>query len=142
MRFLCAATMALAPAAAAGGPVTPLQGPVLATVDRVIDGDTVEVTARIWLDLEVAAAVRLAGVDTPEIAGARCPAERRLGHAAREFVRRRIEGGAVRLREIERGKYARRIVARIETADGADLGAALLAARLARPYGDPRNWCA
>ncbi|MEO1013942.1 MAG: thermonuclease family protein [Pseudomonadota bacterium] len=131
-----------APAAAERDGIAGLPGPVFATVDRVIDGDTVEVTARIWLDLEIAAAVRLAHVDTPEITGARCPAERRLGEAARDFVRQRLEGRIVRLTDIERGKYARRVVARIETVDGGDLGDALIAARLARDYGDRKSWCA
>ncbi len=40
-------------------------------------------------------------------------------------------------------KYARRVVARVETEAGLDLSAALLAAGLAQPYdGGPRPvWC-
>jgi endonuclease YncB( thermonuclease family) len=41
------------------------------------------------------------------------------------------------------GKYARRVVARVETAGGLDLGAALLAAGLAQAYDGRRRptWC-
>jgi endonuclease YncB( thermonuclease family) len=50
----------------------------------------------------------------------------------------------VRLRDVRYGKYARRVVARVETPAGEDLGRALLDAGLARPYDGGRraSWCA
>ena len=61
-----------------------LPGPVPAAVIEVIDGDTVRVRARVWLGQDVETAVRIAGIDTPELRGADCDAERRLAEAARD----------------------------------------------------------
>ena len=121
-----------------------LPGPVPAAVIEVIDGDTVRVRARVWLGQDVETAVRIAGIDTPELRGADCDAERRLAEAARDRLAALLDGGAVHLWDIEHGTFAGRVVARVETADGRDVGAPLLADGLARPY-DGRSrrpaWC-
>ncbi len=119
-----------------------LPGPVPARVVRIIDGDTVIVRARIWLGQEVEIRVRLKGIDAPEANG-RCADERELAKRAANFVRRRLDGGAVRLTHIEYGKYAGRVVARLLTQDGEDIAAALLQAGLARAYDGRRrrSWC-
>lgn len=124
-----------------------ITGPVPAVVEEVVDGDTLKVRAHIWLGQDVEIFVRLAGVDTPEPRGA-CEQERKLARTARDFVVSRLaSGGAeeagVRLHDVRYGKFARRVVARVETASGLDLGAALLAAGLARPYDGARRqaWC-
>jgi micrococcal nuclease len=117
-------------------------GPVSARVLRVIDGDTLEVAARIWIDQTIETRVRLFGVDAPELHG-RCASERHLAERARNFLRRRVGGGEVRLRDLRYDKYGGRMLARIETVDGEDLGATLLASGLARRYGGARrsSWC-
>ena len=46
----------------------------------------------------------------------------------------------IRLYDVTYGKYARRVVARIETDQGRDLGAALICAGLATP-GSKGVWC-
>ena len=123
-----------------------LAGPVPATVTAVVDGDTLEVRARIWLGQELATRVRLAGIDTPELR-ASCPQERALALRATDFLERRLGGGpvstGVRLHDIENGKYAGRVVARVETADGEDLADLLLGAGLAQRYDGGRraSWC-
>ena len=124
-----------------------LAGPVPAVVEEVIDGDTLRVRAHIWLGQDVAIHVRLAGVDAPETRGG-CARERELAERAQDFLASRLAPAgnklpSVRLREVRYGKYARRVVARVETAAGLDLGAALLAAGLARPYDGGRrpSWC-
>ena len=124
-----------------------LAGPVRARVLSVVDGDTIEVRAAIWLDQEVFARVRLAGVDAPEIKG-RCERERELALAARDYLAVRLtprDGGAaeVRLHDIRYGKYAGRVLARVETLDGTDLGRGLMGAGLARAYagGNRATWC-
>src|SRR5882757_1213192 len=61
-----------------------LEGPVKAIVQRVVDGDTIEVRAFIWLGQSVLIRVRIDGVDAPELE-ARCPAERERALAARDF---------------------------------------------------------
>ncbi len=119
-----------------------LPGPVRAEVIKVHDGDTLVVRARIWLGQVVSTKVRLAGVDAPELRG-RCARERRMARAARGFVMRKLAAGNVTLRDIRFGKYAGRVLARVITAEGEDLGQALIAAGLARPYhgGRRRRWC-
>lgn len=139
-----AAALALA---ASRSPTAPaaheiLSGPIPADVVRVLDGDTVTVRARIWVGQELEIRVRLAGVDAPELHG-RCAVERDRARLARDFLRARIAGRPVRLYLVQYGKYAGRVLARVEAADGTDLGAALLAAGLARPYNGGRRqpWC-
>ena len=132
-------------AGAQAGAQDRLAGPVPAQVLSVIDGDTIEVRAVIWLGQVVSTRVRLAGIDAPELRG-KCARERALAERARAYLLARLEGGKraqVRLRDIRYGKYAGRVLARVETAGGEDLGRGLLAAGLARPYaGRARtSWC-
>lgn len=127
----------------------PLAGPVPAVVTAVVDGDTLEVRARIWLGQELTTRVRLAGIDAPETRSD-CPRERALAVRARAFLNARLRPAgargpaAVRLHDIRNGKYAGRVLARVESAAGLDLGRALLAAGLARAYDGGRRapWCA
>lgn len=117
-----------------------LPGPYQATGLRVIDGDTIEARVRIWLGQEVVTTIRLAGIDAAELHAA-CPWARAAAEAARRFLADRLAGRAIALTDIAQDKYGGRIVARV-SADGADLGAALLAIGLARPYQDRRpDWC-
>jgi endonuclease YncB( thermonuclease family) len=143
------ALLLLAAASGGGMPAPPrllaaeaLEGPVPAKVERVIDGDTIEVRAAIWLGQTLTVRVRIDGVDAPELE-ARCADERRLALAAREYLARRIEGVSVKLTRVAYDKYGGRV--RADVADGnGDIGRALLAAGLARPYHGERRqpWCA
>jgi len=119
-----------------------LTGPVRARVLAVLDGDTLSVAARVWLGQEIAIRVRLAGVDAPEI-NSDCEHERQLAWAAKRFLEVRA-GAPVILHDIRYGKYAGRVLARVESDAGEDLGAALLAAGHARAYrgGRRSSWCA
>ena len=119
-----------------------LPGPIEAEVIRVQDGDTLLVRARVWVGQDIVVHARIAGIDTPELRG-RCARERRLALRARDFVVARVSSGLVRLLDIRYGKYAGRVVTGIRTDDGTDLGQALLAAGLARPYDGRRRggWC-
>lgn len=123
-----------------------LAGPLPAEVVSVIDGDTLEVRVRIWLGQNLRTRVRLAGVDAPELRG-QCDRETGLARRARDYLRARLGAdgtGTVRLRDVRNGKYAGRVLARVETLAGEDLGRGLIAAGLARPYtGRARaSWCA
>ncbi|MGB0748620.1 MAG: thermonuclease family protein [Magnetospiraceae bacterium] len=129
--------------------VRPVDGVELASVERVpaevikvIDGDSIRVDAMPWPGFRVTTIVRLRGVDTPELRG-KCSAEKRMAQKARDFVQRQVASGPVVLTDIDQGKYAGRVVARVQTADGADIGAALLKAGLAREYKGKarRSWC-
>ncbi len=124
-----------------------LAGPLPAQVVSVLDGDTLEVRVHIWLGQDLSTRVRLAGIDAPELKG-KCDRERDLARRARAYLLARLDpatagAGAVRLRDVRYGKYAGRVLARVETLDGTDLGQGLLAAGLARPYDGRRraSWC-
>lgn len=127
---------------AAGTPASRLPGPIAATVIDVVDGDTLVVRAHIWLDQSVETRIRLLGIDAPEKRG-RCPEERAGAARAEAFVRDVVLGREVRLRDLHHDKYGGRVLARIETADGADLGDALVRLRLARAYDGAARaaWC-
>src|SRR5882672_1480203 len=116
-------------------------GPVPATVERVVDGDTIEVKARIWLGQSLTVKVRIDGVDAPELE-ARCGEERRMALAARDYLARRILGAEVTLSRVVYDKYGGRVRAAVADSQG-DIAKALLAEGLARPYGGERRqpWC-
>ncbi len=117
-----------------------LPGPLPAQVVSVLDGDTLEVRVHIWLGQDLSTRVRLAGIDAPELEG-KCDRERDL--ARLDPVDAGAGAAMVRLREVRYGKFAGRVLARVETWDGTDLGQGLLAAGLARPYDGRRraSWC-
>ncbi len=123
-----------------------LSGPIAAQVIKVLDGDTLHVRAFIWLDQEITTKVRLLDIDAPELKG-RCADERALAKQAKSFVMQRVLGRSenqiVQLRDLRHDKYAGRVLARVLSSNGEDLGAALIAAGLARPYKERkrRRWC-
>ncbi len=133
--LLCAVSPALADR-------SHVDGPVAATLLRVIDGDTLLVRAHIWIGQEIEVRVRLRGIDTPESRG-RCSAERRLARRARAYLQAATASGRVVLTDIGGGKYFGRVLADVRTSEGRDLAAALQKAGLARPYrGKARPyWC-
>jgi micrococcal nuclease len=113
-----------------------------AQVVRVIDGDTLEMRAMIWLDQQVTTRVRLRGIDAPERDG-RCPTEARLAERASEALARLTDGRQLFLADIGRDKYGGRVVARLLAADGTDIGDTLRATGHARAYtrGRRDDWC-
>jgi len=128
----------LAPTAAAAETIA---GPIAAEVLAAVDGDTLGVRARIWPGIAAAAAVRLRGLDAPELKG-KCPAERQA--AARAQARlKELAGRAVTLTEIAPDKFGGRVLARVRGADGRELAQVLIAEGLARPYagGKRGGWC-
>ena len=134
-------------ALAQDGPRTALDVPLLpGAVVRVYDGDTLSaVDVELWPGLHVRSSIRLRGVDTPELRGAKCEEERTLGYRARDFVRERVAAadGWVLISRPEHGLYAGRVVADV-TAHGRSLADDLIAAGLGRPYdgrGARLPWC-
>lgn len=121
-----------------------IPGPIPATVLRIIDGDTVRVRARVWLDQDIETSVRIAGIDTPELYRPGCEDEARLAEAARDRLAELLGDGAVWLRDVEHGTYAGRVVARVEAANGTDVAEPLLSDGLARAYDGRQardSWC-
>ncbi|MEL7228734.1 MAG: thermonuclease family protein [Pseudomonadota bacterium] len=121
-------------------PVKIIQGPILAHVVRVRDGDSIDVIAHVWPGTQIRVSVRLAGIDAPELR-ARCGEEKRLAVAARDRLAQLVADGPVYLEQVRGGKYFGRILARVFV-DGIDVQNALLKEKLARPYGGKRaGWC-
>ena len=90
-----------------------------AKVDRVVDGDTVDLDLSLGFDVWLKKQrVRLVGIDTPE-SRTRDLAEKKLGLAAKE---RLIElcGESVLLKSHGKGKYGR-ILGELFTEDGKDI---------------------
>ena len=136
-RIMALVALSVAPAAAQDG----LPGPVPATVVRVVDADTLEVDARIWVDQWVRVRVRVAGVDAPEIFRPRCQDERLRAERASAFVTA-LGPQEVELTNVRNGSFAGRVVADVRLADGSDLAARLIAAGHGAPYEDRGDWCA
>ncbi|MEE8515647.1 MAG: nuclease [Alphaproteobacteria bacterium] len=136
-----ATAVLMAPSHAVAGRAE-LPGPVPARVLRVIDGDTIVVRARVWIDQQIEIQVRLGGIDTPELRG-RCDFETTLARRARALVAAKVGDRDIKLRRIRYGKFAGRVVARVELASGEDLAAVLMAAGLGRPYNGAgrKPWC-
>lgn len=135
--LLCALVLAFAHSALASDVIA---GPVRAEVLRVVDGDTLAVRALVWPGQHIDIKVRLAGIDAPELFRPHCPAERARAALARDFVRVHT-GAIISLRAVHLGKYAGRVVARVQTGKGEDLSALLMQAGLARDIQDRKPWC-
>lgn len=105
----------------------------------VIDGDTIDVSARIWPGLVVEERVRLNVVDTPELTGPPC--ERGLAILASDATRRYLQGAtAIRVVALERDSFGR-ILGHV-LIDGQDLGERLMAEGHARKYTRGKTvWC-
>jgi len=116
-------------------------GPVTARVEKIVDGDTLDVRAAIWLGQTIEARIRIAGIDAPEL-HAGCEDERQRALAALAFLEKRLGHGEVRLSNIVYDKYGGRLRASVADSRG-DIAAAMLAAGLARPYegGKRESWC-
>ena len=123
-----------------------IPGPIQAEVLRVIDGDTIEVRAKIWLDQYIETGVRLAGLDAPELRG-KCEREKALARKAKARVEQLVKPGSrVRLTKIREGKYAGRVVAVVsfQYLYGQEaLATMLIEEGLARRYKGSRRegWC-
>ncbi len=140
--LVLALPLTLAPIADALSRPKMLAGPIPAFVERVVDGDTLVVRARIWLGQELRVRVRISGIDAPEMKS-RCTEERALARSARQLVKRLVGQRKISLSQIRQGKYAGRVIAEVAAPNGTLLSAHLLQARLARPYtrGRRKSWC-
>ena len=86
-------------------------------------------------------AIRVNGVDTPEIRG-KCQYEKNLALEARDFVRAKlVNAKEIKLTNLQRGKYFR-VVANV-VVDGVSLEQELLDNKLAYEYdgGKKLSWC-
>ena len=118
------------------------EGPVFADVIEVLDGDTISVSASVWLEQDIMTHVRLLGVDTPEIKG-KCQKEKELARKAKQITVNFLRTSKIiELRNVKRGKYFR-IVADV-FGDNISLTETLINSGYAVPYygnKKTKNWC-
>lgn len=79
-----------------------------AILDRVVDGDTIDVILDLGFDVHLKSRIRLYGINTPETR-TRDPEEKEKGLAAKARVEELLEGRniIVQSKEYNRGKYGR-----------------------------------
>jgi micrococcal nuclease len=123
-------------------PGLPQQQRIPVDVLKVIDGDTVEVRAHIWLDQQVQARIRLRSIDAPELK-ADCPQEAALALAAKEHLSGLLHGGKAYLGDVGRDKYGGRFLGTLHTGTGRNVGEALVSTGHARLYDGRKrkSWC-
>jgi len=104
------------------------------------DGDTITAEIEVWPAHFVRARIRVVGVDSPEIGGAKCPEEKALAIKARAFTAAQL-GKEVEIAVIGLDLYGRALA--VVTIDGQRLDKLLVAAGLGREnYGQKRaGWC-
>jgi len=83
-----------------------------AEVVRVIDGDTLDVRVDLWPGLQAVYAVRVRGIDAPELRRAGCDAERLWAEDAKQQVAKLYDvGSRIRLEQVEYDAFSGRVVA-------------------------------
>ena len=115
-----------------------------AKILRIIDGDTFTAEIHLFPKQTATYAVRIRDIDTAEIKG-KCDAEKQLAQKAKTRLEELLPiDSVVTLNRIELGTYAGRIIADVSTDAVEDIGAQMIADKLARPY-DVRegrqSWC-
>ena len=77
------------------------------SVDRVVDGDTVDISIDLGFDLTKKERVRLAGIDTPE-SRTKNLEEKKLGYEAKEFLEIHLmKASKLTVKTEKDGKYGR-----------------------------------
>ena len=91
-----------------------------ANLDRVVDGDTIDVNIDLGFDITVHKRVRLAGIDTPE-SRTRDLEEKKRGLAAKYRLTEILDMGSLVVESKEVGKYGRVLGVLIIYPDNLDL---------------------
>jgi micrococcal nuclease len=80
------------------------------SLDKVVDGDTIDVTIDLGFDIRYSSRVRLAGIDTPE-SRTRDLEEKAMGLEAKEYLKERLKKSSKIVIKTEKldstGKYGR-----------------------------------
>ena len=80
------------------------------SLDKVVDGDTIDVTIDLGFDIKYSSRVRLAGIDTPE-SRTRDLEEKAMGLEAKEYLKERLKKSSKIVIKTEKldstGKYGR-----------------------------------
>ena len=115
-------------------------GTFLALLISVTDGDTFKARIPVWDGVEIVTAVRISGIDTPELKG-KCASEKALALKAKARLAELLVGN-ITISEIKPDKFAGRVDA-VVAANGQDVAGILVADGLARQYtgGARGSWC-
>lgn len=103
------------------------------SIDRIVDGDTVDLTLDLGFSIAIRQRVRLLGVNTPEIAS-KDASEKVRAKAAKDFTGAWLGRQSRLIAHTTKDDKYGRILARIVGDDGATVNDALLDAKLAVPY--------
>jgi len=107
-----------------------------ATVDRVIDGDTIDVVLDLGFDISYRGRIRFQGINAPE-SRTRDAVEKQAGLAAKRYVEDWINGlekkVIIQTSLDDRGKYGR-ILGRILNDEGECLNDEMVSLGHAKPY--------
>ena len=78
------------------------------SINRIVDGDTIDVTIDLGFSININQRVRLAGIDAPE-SRTRDLEEKKLGLETKEFLIKRLQDGlpSLRVKTEKDGKYGR-----------------------------------
>lgn len=116
-------------------------GSFFAVLIAVTDGDTFKARVQVWDGVEVVTAVRILGIDTPEIKG-KCASERAAALAAKDRLARLLASGTIVLNGVTPDKFAGRVDASV-TVGNVDVGSTMINEGFARPYlgGTRAGWC-
>ena len=108
------------------------KGPYVATVKRVIDGDTIVVQTYAWPTILVESSVRINGINTPEVR-TRKACEKKDGLTAKKKAIKFL-GQTVKLYNVRIGKFGGRVVADVKNSAGHDYAKYILMTGYAVPY--------
>jgi len=107
-----------------------------ARVERVVDGDTIDVTLDLGFDIQLKGRIRFAGINAPE-SRTKDPVEKEAGLAAKRYVEdwtSALEGGVIIQTTLDdKGKYGR-ILGRILNDEGECLNDEMVSLGHATPY--------
>ncbi len=118
-----------------------LYGPYNATVQSVIDAETLRLEVAVWPGEEKLIDIGVLGVDAPSIDGA-CDVEKLLAKEAAELTRVFI-GKQVRLTDVRRSTKNNKVYAKIRNIRGKLLRDALIQSGYGVPYDKDKkaSWC-
>lgn len=135
---LLGATLPTAVAAIGADPVE-IPGPVRADLIRVVDGDTILVSAMPWPQQSIEVYVRLRGIDAPEKKG-KCADGRRAGLLAQQALSEMLDGQShVQLMQVAGDKYFGRVIADVRLEDGRNPAQELLSGGFVVAYDGGRK---
>ena len=114
----------------------------LAYLITVTDGDTFKARVPVWNGVEIVTAVRVNGIDAPELRG-KCDFEKVKAEEASAALAHYLQTAkSVTLQNVKDDKYSGRVVADV-IVDGKSLSSEMIRTGLVRPYngGTRAGWC-